>query len=75
LVAGFETTSSALTYCFFVLAHHPDELEKLQEEIDAHFSSDPSFEITVDNVDEFEYMDLFIKEVLRMFPIAFKYKI
>jgi cytochrome P450 len=73
LIAGFETTSSALTYSFLVLAHHPEELEKLQEEIDARFSSDSNFEITVDNVDDFEYLDMFVSEILRMFPIAFKY--
>lgn len=34
LLAGFETTSTALGYCFHILAHHPDELSELQSELD-----------------------------------------
>lgn len=37
LLAGFETTSTTLSYSFWVLAQHPEELKKLQAEIDSHF--------------------------------------
>ena len=39
LTAGYETTSSALTFCCFVLANNPNELTKLQDELDANFNS------------------------------------
>ena len=40
LLAGFETTSSSLSYCFYLLSQHPDIMEKLQEEIDSNFPQD-----------------------------------
>ncbi len=40
LLAGFETTSTALNYCFYVLANHREELDKLHEELDLHFPPD-----------------------------------
>lgn len=71
MIAGYETTSTALSYATYVLATHPEEQQKLQEHIDAHFDPDteytmPSYEI----VSEMDYLDMFIRETLRMFPIA-----
>ncbi len=34
MLAGYETSTFALSYCCYVLATHPDELAKLQDEID-----------------------------------------
>ena len=36
LVAGYETTSTALTYSSYVLAREPHIQKKLQEELDRH---------------------------------------
>lgn len=71
MIAGYETTSTALGYATYILATHPEEQRKLQEHIDAHFEPEnedimPSYEI----VSEMDYLDMFIREVLRMFPIA-----
>ena len=71
VLAGYETTSTALSYITYVLATHPDEQLKLQQHIDEHFHPDtldemPSYEL-VSNMD---YLDMFIREVLRMYPIA-----
>ena len=40
MVAGYDTTSNALSYAMHILTTHPDELVKLQDEIDAKFSPD-----------------------------------
>ncbi len=71
MIAGYETTSTALTYVFYVLATHPNEQQKLQEHIDTHF--DPETEHSMpsyDTVSQMEYLDMFLREVLRMYPIA-----
>jgi cytochrome P450 len=35
LIAGFDTTSTALSYCFYCLSKYPKEMKRLQEEIDS----------------------------------------
>ena len=37
LVAGYETTSSALGFLAHEIARHPEVQEQLQQEIDQHF--------------------------------------
>ena len=41
LLAGSETTSSALSFCTYLLAIHPDIQEKLADEIEEYFSQNP----------------------------------
>ncbi|CAF1333431.1 unnamed protein product [Didymodactylos carnosus] len=71
MIAGYETTSTALAYCTYVLANHPEEQLKLQEEIDEYLlqnedEEDPDYDV----INRMPYMDMVIKEVLRMHPIA-----
>jgi cytochrome P450 len=72
LLAGFETTASALSYCMFMLTQHPKEMRKLQQEIDASFSPNPAelIQPDFDSIQNLEYLDMFVKEVLRFYPIA-----
>ena len=41
VLAGHETTSTALTYTSYLLAVHPEVQERLAEEIDNHFQEHP----------------------------------
>ncbi|CAF1153044.1 unnamed protein product [Rotaria sordida] len=79
IVAGYETTSTSLAYATYELARHPDILQKLQAEIDQlplesrDYDGDdeeikkyPDYDI----VAQMSYMDMFVSEVLRMYPIA-----
>ncbi|CAF3487357.1 unnamed protein product [Rotaria socialis] len=71
MIAGYETTSTALAYAAYVLATHPEEQRQLQEHIDNYFDSEtenvrPSY----DTVSKMDYLDMFIRETLRMYPIA-----
>ncbi len=71
MIAGYESTSTALAYVSYALSNHPDIQHKLQEHIDTHF--DPENEHSMpsyDTVMQMDYLDMFIRETLRMFPIA-----
>lgn len=37
MLAGYESTSYALSYCFYVLATNQEEQQKLIEEIDSFY--------------------------------------
>ncbi len=71
MLAGYETISTALGYATYILATHPEEQQKLHKHIDAHFDPEtehtmPTYEI----VSEMNYLDMFIRETLRIFPIV-----
>jgi cytochrome P450 len=77
MVAGYETTSTALACATYELARNPEVLEKLQAEIDQlplgnddcddeETKKYPDYDI----VAQMPYMDMFVTEVLRMYPIA-----
>ena len=71
MIAGYETTSTALSYATYILATHLEEQKKLQEHIDAHFEPETEYSMpTYEVVSEMDYLDMFIRETLRMFPIA-----
>ena len=69
MLAGYETTSTTLSYCTYVLAKHPEEQQKLYDEISSVFNIENNA-IDADNVKKLDYLDMFIKEVLRIYPIA-----
>lgn len=71
MVAGYETTSTTLAYVSYVLASEPDIQQKLQEHIDTHFDPETDDSMpSYDTVMQMDYLDMFIRETLRMYPIA-----
>ncbi|CAF2961446.1 unnamed protein product [Rotaria sp. Silwood2] len=66
MAAGYETTSTALAYSTYILATKPDIQHKLHAEIDVYYEN----KIDYDLITKMTYMDLFIREVLRMFPMS-----
>ncbi|CAF3599706.1 unnamed protein product [Rotaria sp. Silwood1] len=65
MLAGFETTSTFLAYSTYILATRSDIQNKLQIEIDENWKEDE--ELDYDKIAEMQYMDLFVREVLRMY--------
>ncbi|CAF4032085.1 unnamed protein product [Rotaria sordida] len=69
VIAAYETTSTALGYIAYALATHPNEQRKLQEHIDAHFESNTEQDVpSYESITEMDYLDMFIRETLRMYP-------
>ncbi|CAF1209799.1 unnamed protein product [Rotaria sordida] len=68
LNAGFETTSLNLAYSTYVLAKHPNIQTKLQTEIDEYWKDEE--EIDYDIINDMKYLDMFIREVLRIHSIT-----
>ncbi|XP_008696610.1 cytochrome P450 3A12-like isoform X1 [Ursus maritimus] len=68
LFAGYETTSTSLSFFAYELATHPDVQQKLQEEIDATFpnKAPPTYDALV----QMEYLDMVLNETLRLYPIG-----
>ncbi|XP_025939649.1 thromboxane-A synthase isoform X1 [Apteryx rowi] len=71
LIAGYETTTSALSFATYLLATNPECQEKVLQEVD-DFSAKhiiPDYQ----NVQELPYLDMVIAETLRMYPPAFRF--
>nr|XP_044998607.1 cytochrome P450 3A21-like [Jaculus jaculus] len=70
ILAGHLTVSSSLTFITYMLATHPDVQKKVQEEIDAALPN--KVPATYDAVADMEYLDMIVRETLRLYPIAAK---
>ncbi|XP_074438071.1 thromboxane-A synthase isoform X2 [Larus michahellis] len=71
LIAGYETTTSTLSFATYLLATNPECQEKVLQEVD-EFSAKhmvPDYQ----NVQELPYLDMVIAETLRMYPPAFRF--
>lgn len=67
-LAGYDTTSNALTWAARLLAFHPDVQQRLQAEIDEKLPSDADH-ITFDVVNDMPYLDNVLSETLRLYPV------
>ncbi|NWU99916.1 C340 protein, partial [Upupa epops] len=66
--AGYETTSSTLSYISYNLATHPDVQQRLQEEIDANLPNKAT--PTYSAIMQMEYLDMVVSESIRLFPVG-----
>ncbi|NXY82688.1 CP3AT protein, partial [Alcedo cyanopectus] len=64
--AGYETTSSTLSYISYNLATHPDVQQQLQDEIDANLPNKAT--PTYNAIMQMDYLDMVVNESLRLFP-------
>ncbi|KAM4603947.1 cytochrome P450 3A40-like [Polymixia lowei] len=68
IFAGYETSSSSLSFLAYNLARNPDIMKKLQEEIDSTFPNKGAIQYQA--LLQMEYLDSVINESLRLYPIA-----
>ncbi|GKT41929.1 trichothecene C-15 hydroxylase [Colletotrichum spaethianum] len=66
IVAGSETTATALSGATYLLTTNPDKLSKLNEEVRSSFSSED--EIDILSTAKLEYLHAVLEESLRMYP-------
>ncbi|KIJ60286.1 hypothetical protein HYDPIDRAFT_117364 [Hydnomerulius pinastri MD-312] len=63
LIAGYETTSSALTWCLYALAMAPEHQSLLRDALRAISPDSPTLD---DDVAKLEYLDWVVREALRL---------
>ncbi|WP_229632129.1 cytochrome P450 [Pseudoduganella violaceinigra] len=68
LLAGEDTTSSALSWLIWLLARHPAALQRAQEEVRG-VAPDPSA-FTIEQMDRLEFVDACAHEAMRLKPPA-----
>nr|XP_022918272.1 cytochrome P450 3A13-like [Onthophagus taurus] len=66
LFAGYETTAHSISFALYLLSKHPEIQENVIKEIKAITSND----ITHQHLQKMDYLDLVIKESLRMYTTA-----
>ncbi|XP_068081654.1 cytochrome P450 6B4-like [Anabrus simplex] len=66
-MAGFETTSTTMSFCLHELAVNPDIQRRLQEEIDSTLL-EYGGKITYEAIQKMEYLDRVVSETLRKYP-------
>ncbi|CAF1035516.1 unnamed protein product [Rotaria sp. Silwood1] len=72
MTAGYETTSTALAYSTYVLATIPEIQDKLVDEINQNNWNENNAADVYEIVMNLPYLDMFIREVLRMYLITSK---
>ena len=65
MIAGHETTATALCWLFTLLETHPDAKSKVLNEIESHVNSN---QLDLDTVEKLEYLHMVIQEALRIYP-------
>jgi cytochrome P450 len=65
IIAGHETTASALTWTWYLLSQHPDALGRMRREIEG---VRPDLPMTLENLQQLTYTRQVIDESLRLYP-------
>jgi cytochrome P450 len=65
LFGGYESTATALTWVWALLAQHPEVAERIKAEVDQVIGSG---ELTAEVVEQLAYTDMVVNEALRLYP-------
>jgi cytochrome P450 len=67
LIAGHDTSTASLSWTLYLLGKHPDALARTRAEVDSVLA-DPSAPPSASEVARPAYLDMVIKEALRLYP-------
>ena len=67
---GHDTTAATMTWFLHCISLHPDEQEKLFDELDRVFGDDTERPCTMQDCSQLKYLECCIKETLRLYPSA-----
>ena len=68
MVAGHDTTRSAISWCLYNLAKHPEIQSRVHTEVEAVLQGRIDRRVTADDMTSFPYLKRCVKESLRMHP-------
>lgn len=63
-----DTTSSGIAFCLYMLAKNPEVQQKAYEEVRSVLGSDYKTPTTITLLNDLNYLEMFIKETLRLYP-------
>lgn len=67
LVAGYETTATAMSIAMYELARNPDEQDRIYDELSQALAGSGG-ELTYEVIHQLKRLDMFVCECLRMYP-------
>ncbi|KAG8196949.1 hypothetical protein JTE90_009008 [Oedothorax gibbosus] len=70
MFAGHDTTAVGTSWALYMLGHHQDVQERVVEELEEVFGSDPDVRFDEESLRRLKYLDCVIKEVQRLYPPA-----
>ncbi|XP_052863438.1 uncharacterized protein LOC128270072 [Anopheles cruzii] len=70
MFGGHDTTTIAISFTLLLLARHPEVQQKLHQEIVEIVGNDLKAPVTYRNLQDMKYLEMIIKESLRLYPPA-----
>ncbi|XP_035211833.1 cytochrome P450 4C1-like isoform X2 [Stegodyphus dumicola] len=68
IFAGYDTTSTALSWALYLLGLHSDIQDRVYQELYSIFGDDKARNVTLEDVKNMAYLEQVIKETLRLYP-------
>uniref|UniRef100_A0A1B6MFJ7 Cytochrome P450 n=1 Tax=Graphocephala atropunctata TaxID=36148 RepID=A0A1B6MFJ7_9HEMI len=69
MVAGYDTSQTAMSFTLYCLSHHPAIQERVYQEI-VHIFGDSDRDATYQDLQEMKYLENVIKESMRVYPVS-----
>ncbi|KAH6946604.1 hypothetical protein HPB50_014162 [Hyalomma asiaticum] len=65
---GHDTTAVGISWALFLIGHHPQEQQKIQEELDQIFGKDKERYVSFEDLKQMRYLECALKEAQRIYP-------